>query len=191
MAGEQSSSAGTANVFAQIFQAWGNIEAGRTARIIAERRRVRAEFEAAEAEKAGILAFAIAQREAAEQKRQSRLVASRALAVAAASGGGVSDPTIVNILAGIEGEGAYRAQVALYEGQATARRYRIQAAVGRGDALDIAAEGKSREFAYRTRAAGNLLRGASLYEKYGLNGPDSGPSENDLLETPNFGYDYG
>lgn len=66
--------------------------------------------------KAG-LERASAQRDAMEQQRQARLLESRALAVAAASGGGASDPTVVNTIANIAGEGEYRALTALYNGE--------------------------------------------------------------------------
>lgn len=64
---------------------------------------------------------ASSQRSAAEQKREARLVQSRALALAASSGAGASDPTIVNMMADIEGEGEYRALTELYVGEERAR----------------------------------------------------------------------
>jgi hypothetical protein len=58
-------------------------------------------------------------------------VASRALAVSAASGAGVTDPTTVRVIANARGEGAVRAATALYEGSARARQLRTEAAMGR------------------------------------------------------------
>ena len=48
---------------------------------------------------------AISQRKAVNVRRQAKLAESRALALAAASGGGASDPTVMNIISGIAGEG--------------------------------------------------------------------------------------
>lgn len=53
--------------------------------------------------------------------RQAKLMASRAVAVAAA--GGYSDD-ITNLIADIDGEGAYKASVALYEAGSEAERLR-------------------------------------------------------------------
>jgi len=58
---------------------------------------------------------------AMEQRRQAKLMASRAVAVAAA--GGYSDD-ITNLIADIDNEGAYRASIALYESGSEAERLR-------------------------------------------------------------------
>ena len=80
--------------------------------------------------------FAIGQRKAQEQSRQFRVLESDALAAAAASGAGASDPTVVNIIANLAGEGAYRAGMEMYSGESQARRYRYAAkqALYEGDA---------------------------------------------------------
>jgi hypothetical protein len=52
---------------------------------------------------------ASSQREAVEQRRQARLLQSRALAVGAATGGAM-DPTVVNTIADLEGEGVRAVQ---------------------------------------------------------------------------------
>ena len=61
-------------------------------------------------------AAGMAQRAAINDEERAKLVASRALAVAAASGGGASDPTVVNLIAKIASEGAYRKAADLYRG---------------------------------------------------------------------------
>lgn len=71
---------------------------------------------------AAVQTRASAQRAALEESRQAELKASRAVAVAAAGGGGVDDPTVINILEDIEAEGAYRSAVAMYEGESLARQ---------------------------------------------------------------------
>ena len=77
------------------------------------------------------------QREASEQRRRARLAASRGLAVAAASGGGASDPTVVNMMADLAGEGEFRALSAMYEGETQARQYEAEANARRKEAKNV------------------------------------------------------
>ena len=103
---------------------------------------------------------AVSQRQAMDERRQGRLASSRALAVAAASGGGVDDPTIVNAMANLEGESEYRALTAMYEGNV------------RGDDLERQAKDRRREAkSVKTqsyfKAAGSILgAGSTLYDRY-------------------------
>jgi hypothetical protein len=155
-----------------LLQMYGLKESGRAARKAAERNKIYAEFSAQETERDSGLAIALGQRAAMEEKRQSNFVASRALAVAAASGGSVSDPTIVKLLTNIKGEGAYRAGVAMYEGESQARKLRLKAISIRAGAAEGVVEGVRQERAYRLAAYGVGLGGAaSLYSKYGRGGP--------------------
>lgn len=104
---------------------------------------------------------ASSQRTAAAQRRQARLLASTALARAAASGGGADDPTVVNILANLSGEGAYRAMTALYEGEEEARSKEMQALARRKEARNAKRAGA-------ISAVGTILQsGATMYERYG------------------------
>jgi len=80
-----------------------------------------AQFKAKQLEQKAGQERAVSQRKAASARRTARYAESRALALAAASGGGASDPTVVNIMAGIAGEGEMAAQAALYEGEERAR----------------------------------------------------------------------
>lgn len=160
-----------------MFDAWGSIESGRFARVKAEQQRVAMQFEAEEAEKQAGQVLAISQQQAREEQRQGRYVASRALAVAAASGGGVSDPTIVNLIAKGKGEATYRANVALYQGEAKARQLRLQALGGNLSGDWAIANGLRTEEQYDYAAVGSALKGgASLYARYGMNGPGRGDS---------------
>jgi hypothetical protein len=123
------------------------------------------EYQASQYDVAAGQARAASQREAEEEARRSRLAQSRALAVAAASGGGASDPTVVDVISSLAGEGAYRAAVALYEGDEQARVLKA-----RGEAARR--EGKSKQRAGYIRAASTLLSsGSSLFDKYGRGGP--------------------
>ena len=137
--------------------------------------RAAAEFQAAQLRQNAGQAQAAAQRDALSVYQQSKLIASRALAVAAASGGGASDPTVINIMAGIAGEGAYRSALALYSGDEKARGMKTHA-----DATIY--DSKLEQRASERSAFGKLVggaaagmkgiaRGQSLFEKYGQGGP--------------------
>ncbi len=102
-----------------LLKTFGMFGAGRAARQAGKAQR-------AANERAAKRTVAVAQRESLEEKRKARLLASRALALAAAGGGGASDPSIVKLIADIEGEGAYRAGVALYRGQEDAAKLRYE-----------------------------------------------------------------
>ena len=110
---------------------------------------------------------AAAQRQVENERLNTDLVTSRALAVAAA-GGGASDPGVMRIIADIEGEGSYRESVALYNGEEAARALTDQAA-----ATDY--EGSQIKKASRRKAIGTIFKGgASLYEKFANIGPTAG-----------------
>lgn len=111
-------------------------------------------------------ARAYAQRAAAEERRQGELVQSRAIALAAASGGSITDPGIVTLLASNAGETAYRSSVALYKGEEDARRGITESdATQYGGRMD-AQDGKNRAIASGVSAFGDLV-GMSLKSKYG------------------------
>ena len=134
-----------------------------------------AEYQAAQLRQNAGLQQASAQRQAFDIDRQSQYVASAALASAAASGGGASDPTVVNLISRNAGEFAYRKAVALYGGDERARLMNMQA-----DAIEY--EGANSR-ANSTLVAGSQLfqagstimkgaaRDASLYQRFGGGGP--------------------
>lgn len=108
------------------------------------------------------------QREMLKERKNKELIASRALALSAASGSDMSSPDIVNILADIEAEGVYRESVALYEGEERARAMRSQAeALREGiDYVDQAAD---------INKTSTLVRGASqVYSTYSARNPGGG-----------------
>lgn len=125
----------------------------------AEAKELRKEAEQLDAQ-AG-LERATSQRSAIEERRQARLASSRGLAVAAASGGSVDDPSVLNALAGIEGEGEYRALSALYSGEETARGMEGEADARRRGAKSVKTAG------YMKAASTILSSGGSLAGKYG------------------------
>lgn len=117
---------------------------------------------------------AVSQRAAIEQRRRGALVSSRAQALAAASGAGALDPTVVGIMGDLETETEVRALTALYEGEETGRGLEYGALLERagGEGALYAARagaGASRAAASRSylQAGGTLISGgASLYDKY-------------------------
>src|SRR3990167_6597653 len=109
---------------------------------------------------------AAAQRAAIEQRRQGRFVGSRAQAIAAASGGGALDPSIVNLMGDLGSEADFRAATALYQGEDRARGLEygavLQRAAGQGDLYAGEVYRRSGEAAQRRSyltAAGNIIGG--------------------------------
>lgn len=108
---------------------------------------------------------ASSQRAAVEQRRSARYVQSRLQALAAASGAGATDPTIVKLSNDIDAAGEYAALTAMYEGESTARGEEFAAQVARRT-------GKAAATASYAKAGSTLLSGASSwYDKYGGGGP--------------------
>ena len=135
--------------------AYGKYRAGDSAK-------KRANFEAKQMESEAGQRLAASQRQAQEYERQGRLQASRALAIAAASGGGAMDPTVVDIMGDLAGESNYRKMVALYEGEEQANKLRM-GAESRREEGDLAKE------AGKIGVLGTALSGGtSLYSIYGM-----------------------
>ncbi len=135
-----------------------------------------AEFEAQQALINAGQAKAASQRTGADVERRAKLLESRALAVAAASGGGASDPSVVDIISGIAGEGSYRSALARYEGDDKARTLETQADAARF-------RGRAAKKAGIVGAFGTILgspSAMSMYKKYGQGGADVGDINWDL-----------
>ena len=162
-------------------QAFGARQASRAAMDNASREAQASVFVANQYTQQAGQEIAVAQRQAIEVRRQSQLLQSRALAVAAASGAGASDPTIIQLISQVSGEGAYRAAVALYDGEEKARQLRMKADASRYEAASAVASGEAQSSAYKLSAASSLLQGAgTLYTRYGMGGPatqDAAPIE--------------
>jgi len=103
-------------------------------------------------------ARAVAAREYEELELKKVLVLSRARAVAGASGGGVSDPTVVKILANIETEGELQALNRLWTGEIEYSDFMYQAAVAKS-------EGGAAKTAGWFSAFDTLLTGFGGYKK--------------------------
>lgn len=130
---------------------------------------------------------ALAQRQAYEQQQEGRIVASRARALAAASGGGASalDPTVLDIYSGIAGESEYRALSALYAGESRGQNLeysaRLAKATGQMQAQNSIMSGLTSGLSTIASA------GSSLYGRYATSPPPSSIDAN--FTTPN-GYSY-
>lgn len=123
-----------------------------------------AESTAMQLERNAGLSRAVSQLEAVQRRRSARYAQSRAQAVAAASGAGASDPTVVNLIASLEGEGEMGALASLFEGEESARNMEYAAQVARRT-------GKAASTGASIKAASTILGGASSwYDKYGGGG---------------------
>jgi len=87
-----------------------------------------AEFEAKQLRQAAGQTKAMSQIAAAEEIRVAKLKQSRALAVAAASGGSATDPNVLRIISGLAGEGELASSMQLFTGSEHARVLELQAA---------------------------------------------------------------
>lgn len=178
------------NVGGQFLGALSHMRAGRAARQAAD-------FEAQQLQQNAGQAQAAGQYAAEDMATRTKLLTSRALAVAAAGGGGASDPGVVSAIAGIAGEGAYRQALALYGGDERARemmgaadaaKYRgrltesneRRAAIGK----TIGAGASAVRGSAQTRSLLRDYESQSLRSKYGGAGPSQinadGEMRNDL-----------
>lgn len=148
-----------------------------------------AAFEAAQLEQQAQEEQAVAQRKAHENLRKSRLMQSRALAIAASSGGGAMDPTVVKIIADLAGEGSYRAGMDLYEGESRARSLKMGAQARRLEGQAGLVSGRETASAYRFAAGSTLLTGVgqTLADKYGRKKPTDNKKLTLLPELPGLG----
>ena len=112
-----------------------------------------AEFAAQQKEIEAQQQRAIAGAKAREHYRQSRLVQSRQLAVAAKSGG-AADPSVVGAIADVAGEGEFRALTEQAVGETAAR-------AGEAQADELRRLGQARADASRFKAFSSLLTGAA------------------------------
>jgi len=141
-----------------------------------------AEFEANVLDSQASQAIALAQRDMLDARRAGELASSRAIALAAASGGGATAPTVTRIVGDITKEASYNSMRALYAGEERARLMRLQArnlreqgefAQTQGLLAAGAAESRARSQELATYAT--LVQGAGgLYAKYAGGGFQGG-----------------
>jgi hypothetical protein len=152
------------------FSVYSQYQAGRLARLRGQLDQQAHERNAAEMEINAGQAIAASQRDSLEARRLSEITQSRALAVAAASGAGASDPTVMNFMARNAGEGAYHASVALYRGEESARKLRSGASMERYSGEVAAVLGRSAQRASYLGMAGSFFQGGSMLSRYGGGG---------------------
>jgi hypothetical protein len=107
------------------------------------------------ADKAGQEAAA-GEQQAIQRQRQADYVSSRGRAVAAASGGGATDPTVLDIDTQLAEQGKYNALTSLYEGMSGARTANQQATIDLFRASGV-------ERAAPVAAAGTVLAGLGSF----------------------------
>ncbi len=159
------------DAFGQILGAVSHYQFGQQAR-------AGAEYEAAQMRQNAGQALAASQHAALDVDRQSQLVASRALAVAAASGGGASDPGVVSLMAKYAQEGAYKKAVALYGGEEKALAMNAQADAKQYEGKNVALNSDMVAGAGLYGATTTLMKGgakdSSLYQRFGMGAPTNG-----------------
>lgn len=110
---------------------------------------------------------AASQRAAIAQRKQGNLVSSRARAVAGASGGGALDPTVLDIMSGIQSEVDYRTNLALYEGEERAKGLEYGAVLKRSGAAGDVQAGQVAQQASRSSANRSLLAAGGQFVEGG------------------------
>jgi hypothetical protein len=117
-----------------------------------------AEAQAQAAERQANEVQAASQREAIQRSREAKLLISRQTALAAASGGGAADPSILTNAGNIAARGKFNADSALYEGSAAAAGLQDTAAVSRW-------QGRQEMFGSFIKAGSTTLNGLSAWQK--------------------------
>jgi hypothetical protein len=106
---------------------------------------------------------AVAQHQAIEARRRSGLAQSRAQALAASSGAGAVDPTVLNLVSGIAGEGELSAGNALYSGEERALGQETSASANRYEGGQARRAGEVRA---ETTIMGGVASAASSLSRY-------------------------
>lgn len=161
---------------------------GRARQQAGEMANAAAQFEARQLRTQAGQEQAVAQYEAENRLREAALRMSRAQAVAAASGGGALDPTVLRIIGGLAAEGELAAATERYNGDERARQLRL-AAVGREyEGVQAKYAGDVARSVGKWRAQNTLLQGAaSMASAWGPSFKES--QEAEAASYP--GYDYG
>jgi hypothetical protein len=131
---------------------------------------------------------AAAGRQAIDAQRKGQLMAARLRAVMGASGGGIDN----NLLASLQGEGNYNADVAQWQGDERARADRNQAALARWGGANSLQQGVYSQSAMDTAADSTMLStigktALSFASKYGGSGPSGIDSE--IASWSKYGQD--
>lgn len=161
--------------FSSGLKAFGLAQSGNDAVASAKRRQQANEFEAQQLDINANQSIGAAQRVAFQKGQEGDLMLSRLKALAAASGGGATDPTVLNLQAGLMHQKAYNLASALYSGEEQARSMRMQAAGKRYSGALGVSDAEDTKRGYDFAAIGSLASGgSSLFEKYGDKTPGFG-----------------
>lgn len=107
---------------------------------------------------------ATGQRQAIEERRKAAFTSSRIRAVAAASGAGADDPSVLNLEADVNAQGEYNAMSRLFTGASAGQAQRQ-------NAMLTTLAGRNERDASYAAAGGTILKSvgdaATMYAKYG------------------------
>jgi hypothetical protein len=155
------------NTTGTLLSAYGQWAQGRAAKAEGESAEAAARIEANQMRQRAKAAMRAGQQNALDEIEQGELAASRALALAAAGGGGASDPTIVNIISGIADEGARRAGIHMRNAREESSSIRLNALSHEFGGQNAADMGRVQQAGARLGASVTAMKGATtLYERY-------------------------
>lgn len=156
-------------IMSTVLTAGGQFQKGNTAQAVGQRTAIADQFQAAQLVQNAGQEQAAGQIGAANQDLATSYIVSQALARAAASGGGASDPTVINNIARIQGEGKYRADVARYEGDSKARQMNLQADALKEQGVNAIEDAKSAKQWSNLSGFSTVLSGVAktMFGKYG------------------------
>lgn len=155
--------------FSAGMKAFGLSGQGDASLLVAQRRSQALNFEADQLDTNAGQAIAASQRNAYFKGKEGDLALSRLKALAAASGGGATDPTVLNLQADLMHQKAYNLATALYAGEDQSRLLKTEAKVKRYQGDLGVADAENTKSSYNFAALSSLASGgASLYEKYAL-----------------------
>lgn len=146
----------------------------------AQRKKLGADYAAAQLDVNAGQQEAASQVGATEQQRQGELGLSRIQALAAMQGGSTNDPTVVGIRGRMMAEAAYRSSLELYKGAEAARGMRAQAEATRYMGNATMADANAAKFAGDLAATSSVIKTGtmlaaqnpqSLGGKYNFDGP--------------------
>lgn len=159
-----------AQIFSTVLTAGGQLAKGNAAQVIGARTNQADQFQAAQLVQNAGQEQASAEIGAENQNLATSYIVSQALARAAASGGGASDPTVINNIARIQGAGAYRANVARYEGDTRARSMNLQADALRAQGENAVSDAGFAKDQSRLAGFSTVLSGTAktMFGKYGV-----------------------
>lgn len=152
-----------------ILSAIGQMRAGQAAADQGRAQQVASNYSGAVADQQAGQTMAVTSAGVTDTKTKTDYLLSKARAIAAASGGGATDPTVQTIEGRIAARGEYDMLSQLYTGGEKAAGLSNQADLYRYTGTQQAAAGESKKTAAYSTALGSLISsGSSLYAKYGM-----------------------